>query len=394
MIDLRLSDADRRAFEAGLLADHRVRTRVDVLDLDHNLIATAEDGVLSGSVDVDIESDVSRTCQLELRDPDGKLNLDAQGPAQAALYADRMIRVFYGVWSEQLPQWVDVPVFTGPITSIKRNSDSVSLSASGKESFLTVPQSRNWIYDSGTRKTDIISQVLSDSGEEFRSIPRWSDKVTSTWQCLSNEAPWQKLQQLSWTLASRKLGTDPLLFYDGRGRCRLKSYVKASAWTFRRGVDMLTEPDISSDLSNIRNFVVVHGGVPKGSKRPVYGTATLPSSHPLSPKNLSRGGVPRYLREQIDNQDITSSADARAIAKHRLNELGWAFVDLAFDVVPVPHLEPRDIIAVDAGEWTWRMALMKFSIPLTADGHMTISRHTHVRRMTRRVTVARKGSRR
>ncbi|WP_130865853.1 hypothetical protein [Acidipropionibacterium timonense] len=385
MIDLKLSADDLAAFEAGLIVDHKVRFRVDVLDLDHHIMASADDGVLSGQVDVDVEADVSRTCTLELRDPQNRLNLDTQGPAQAALYADRMIRVHYGVWSEQLPRWVDVPVFTGPITSLKRNADSISLSAQGKESFLTVPQSRNWIIPAGARKSDVLSRVLTESGEQFTSIPRWSDKITATWQCLSNEAPWPKLQQLSYTLASRDAGTDPLLHYNGMGVCQLKSNVKKPAWTFRRGVDILTEPDITSDVSAIKNFVVVYGGTPAGAKKAVSATATLPASSPFSPQSLARNGVPRYLRDEVTNTDITSAKDAKIIAQRRLDDLGWAYVDLAFDCLVIPHLEPRDMVAVEAGDWTWRMALMKYSIPLSADGHMSVSRHTHVRKVTRRV---------
>lgn len=383
MMPLHLSEEDRRRFEDGLRHDHRIRILVNILDRDHLVQASASDVVLSGQVDVDITADVSRTCSLELRDPGNKLGLDTPGPAAAASFADRMIQVHYGVWSSDFPRWINVPVFTGPITSMRRNGETVSLNAQGKECLLTEPQSRNWRLPAGYRKTDVIKRVLMESGEKFSEITRWSDRLSAQWQCLSNEAPWPKLQQLANSLASRDHGTDPLLFYNGTGYAKLKSFSRPPVWTFRRGVDIVSEPEISTDLSSIRNMVVVYGGVPKGGKRGVHAQVQLPASHPLSPQSLARGGVPQYLREEVSNDQIVSVRDAKQAAQQRLDALSWAFVDLQFDALVIPHLEPRDVVRVDNGDWSWNMQLQKFSIPLSADGAMSVGRHTHLRQIAR-----------
>ncbi|OCK14522.1 hypothetical protein [Cutibacterium avidum] len=389
MLTMGLSAADLARFEAGLLADHRTRVLVQVLDLDHNVVGEASDVVLSGSVDVDVTADVSRTCQMEIWDPTFKLNLDTgAGPTQAALYADRMVQVHYCIWSDELPRWVNVPVFTGPIASLKRSGETLSLAAKGKESFLQVGQNRWWAFPAGTAKTTAIKNVLSRSGERHQGIVNWSSKLAAPLSITSQEAPWPALQRLARSLSDSSRGTDPTLYYNAAGWCILKSFNRSSRWTFRRGVDFLSEPDLTFDVEATRNIVAAHGA--KG----VSASAKLPASDPLSAQSLSRGGVERWLLEVISNDGWTSKAACAAAARQRLDQLRTAAVQLELETVCIPHLEDRDVVTVDAGEWTWRMQLLKFSIPLDGSSSMQIGRTVTTRRLTRRRTVKRKGPRR
>ncbi|MCO6633010.1 hypothetical protein RFH55_03710 [Cutibacterium avidum] len=389
MLSMGLSAADVARFETGLLADHRTRVLVQVLDLDHNVVSEANDVVLSGSVDVDATAEVSRTCQMEIWDPTCQLNLDqGAGPAQAALYADRMVQVHYCVWSDELPRWVNVPVFTGPITSLKRSRETLSLTAKGKESMLQTGQNRWWSFPAGAIKTTAIKNVLSRSGERHQDIPHWSSKLSSPLSITSQEPPWPVLQRLARSLSNASRGTDPTLYYNGAGWCRLRSYNRSSRWTFRRGVDFLSKPDLTFNVEATRNIVAAHGA--KG----VSASAKLPASDPLSAQSLSRGGVERWLLEVISNDGWTSKASCAAAARQRLNQLRTAAVQMELETVCIPHLEDRDVVTIDAGDWTWRMQLMKFSIPLDGSSSMQIGRTVTTRRLTRRHPVKRKGPRR
>ena len=99
----------------------------------------------------------------------------------------------------------------------------------------------------------------------------------------------------------------------------------------------------------------------------------------------------RNLREEIQDDQITTTAQAKRIAQARLDRLGWSYVDVNFDSLVIPHLEPRDVIDIAAGDWHERVQLTKFTIPLTADGTMSIGRHLHTRRVTRRTPVRKRG---
>lgn len=389
MISLGLSAGDQSAFEADLLEDHRAGVLVQALDMDHNVVGEASGSILSGQVDVDVTGDVSRSCSLEIRDPDHALNLDSgTGPAEAGSYADRMVQVHYRVHSKTLGRWVNVPVFTGPITTLKRSEDTLSLTAQGKESFLQSGQNRWWSFPAGTLKTNAIKQVLADSGEQFSEITRWSDKLTTPTTITSSDAPWPVLKQLANSLASRSRGSDPVLFYNGVGYVRLRSFAAPSQWTFRRGVDFTTEPDLSFDLSAIRNIVAAHGA--KGTS----GSARLAASDPMSAQSLARNNVPRWLLEVISNDGWKSNSACAAAAKKRLDQLKSASVQIDLETVCIPHLEERDVVTVDNGTWSWRMQLQKFSIPLDGSSTMQIGRTHTTRKVTRKTKVARKGPRR
>lgn len=385
MLTMGMSAADQRAFEATLLGDHQTRVLVQVLDTDHNVVGEASDAVLSGQVDVDATADVTRTCQMEIHDPDYALHLDSgAGPAEAAMYADRMIQVHYCVRSDALPRWVNVPVFTGPITSLKRSRDTLSLDAKGKESLLSVQQSRHWDFRAGTVKTDAIKRILNDCGEQFYGIPHWSSRMAAPISITGRDAPWPVMKQLAASLASRSAGTDPVLFYNGDGYCRLKSFNHASRWTFRRSVDFMTEPDLSFDVESLRNYVAAHGA------NNVYGTAKLPDSDPLSAKSLGRHGIRRWLAEHIDNDQWTTKAACTQAARNYLAQSRRLSVAMDLETVCIPHLEERDVVGVDNGTWSWRMQLTKFSIPLDGSSTMQIGRTSTTRRVTRHTPLKRR----
>ena len=93
----------------------------------------------------------------------------------------------------------------------------------------------------------------------------------------------------------------------------------------------------------------------------------------------------------MSDDQITITKQAKRVAQDKLDRLGWSYVDVNFESLVIPHLEPRDIIDVDAGDWRERVQLTKFTIPLTADGTMSIGRHLHTRRVTRRTPVRKRG---
>lgn len=377
MIALGLSVADLAAFEAGLCADHEIRITARLLDLEHKPLAELTGNVLSGQVDVDITPQedrrtVERSATITLLDPHNAFGVDTDTPQSAGAMANRMLQLFYGVWSQQLPRWVDVPVFTGPITGSTRDGDVVMLTAHGKESLALDACCRNISHRKGTAKTVIIRDLLAAAGETRLEVHPRTDRTTAPHTIASREAIWPRVQSLA-----RSLTGGFALTYDGRGTCRLVDVRSNPVWTFRGGDggSLLSEPRFTADTSAVKNFVVVTGGIPAGSKKRVQAVAPAAASHPLSPERLGRNGVKRYLREDIVDENITVQEAAQTLANNKLWELLQAGVDGDFDAMVIPHLEPHDYVRVIGEHGTWTMQLTKFSIPLTSDGRMTVGRH-------------------
>lgn len=377
MISTGQDSADQRIFEATLLQDHAVSTRVQVLDLDHNVVGEVTGGVLSGQVDVDETADVGRTCTLEILDPGNKLGLLGNSPTDPPVYASRMIRIWYRVRVREFDRWVDVPIFTGPISKAdqSQNPGGVTIEGQSKEWWLQQATSRNYRYARGARKTDIISKVLEANGERFRQITRWNARTTSDVVIAPAQAPWPILRGIARYVGGNS-STYPWLGYDGMGVCRLKSHSQNERWHFDDS-QLLAEPKVSFDTDRMRNFIVVTGNDTGTSKKPIQKTARAPKSHPFSPENLGRNGVPRFVREDIQ-ADVANGKAAQQLADDTLSDRLMAGVDVEWSSPVIPHLEPRDVVRVTHGTWSWPVQVMKFTIPLGGEA-MSHGRHVQVR---------------
>lgn len=387
MINLGLDHDELSAFEAGLLDDHEIKIRSQILDLDHNVLASLTGFVLSGQVDIDVSQEVHRTAQITLLDPENSFGIDTDTPNNAGSMASRMLAIQYGVRSQQFPKWVWVPIICGPITYSSREDDIVSLSVHGKESLALDKCCRNITIPKGTAKTSAINQMLRAAGETRLDIPYRSDRLTTNHVVASTEAIWPRARSLA-----RSLTGGFVLEYDGRGTAKLVDATSNTVWTFKggEGGSLITDPKFTADTSEVKNIVVVRGGVPKGAKKRIEAVATASPNHPMSAQRLGRGGVPRYLREDIDDENITTKEAAQTLANNKLWELLQVGTDATFETLVIPHLEPYDYVRVVGEHYTYSTALTKFSIPLTTDGRMTVGKHWQGRRVNGYQPVRRK----
>src|SRR5213592_3093059 len=98
-------------------AQRRIKIRLDLLDLNHNVLRTISNRIVEGQVNMATDAEgPTRSMTVSLYDPEQELRLDSDSVGQGALFADRMLRAYYGVQVTPLGLgWVMVPVFTGPI---------------------------------------------------------------------------------------------------------------------------------------------------------------------------------------------------------------------------------------------------------------------------------------
>lgn len=389
MYPIGLSGPDKDAYERGLVRAHNIRVRVHILDMDHNVLGTSTGRVLSGQVDVAATNPVTRSAGLTILDPDHVLNLDSSATFGGSLFLDRMVQITYGVKSAEYPNWVDVPIFTGPIDDLNRNGDVVSLSAVGKESLLLGPASTHRTWKSGSYKTTVLRELLAMFGEAFMEIPHQATKTTKPLSIAPTTIPWDYIQSVA-----RSWGGGRIM-YDGAGYARFIGPSTNPQWTFKGGNDgaLLSRPKISYDAKNARNFIVVVGAAPAKGGKPVSALAHAPAAHPLSATNLGRNGTARYLREDINDSTVTTAAAAQELANATLADRLNTAVQLDYTTLVIPHLEPWDVVAVNHGVWGIQAALVDYTIPLTADGTMSIGRRYTVHRHTRERMTARKGPR-
>lgn len=368
MIPIGLSASDLRTLNATLATHHEIRVRVQVLTLSgaHSVDLSAM--LLDGQINVDATADVTRTASLSLLDPTRSLSIDSSGPADAAIFMDRMVRVTYGV--AVAGAWVDVPVFTGPVTKLTRTGSVLAVEASGLESLALSPAWRPLNLRKGTRKTDAIRLILSErAGESVFSVPSLSARLPKTLSLGQQDVPWTVARSLASSLGRQ-------LFYDGAGVCRLRSWPNTPLFTF--GGEQLTSPLQLAYSPATANAVQVLGATPNGAKSPIAYTSVAPANHPLSPWALARNGVPHYIGNFVQDDSVRSVAEAKALADHVLAQSLIEAVDASFDALPTPHLEPGDLVAAHTDEGHVTFRLQRYSLPLTTSGTMSVGYHANV----------------
>lgn len=363
MIPLGLSAADLALFNRSLSTHHSVKVTVQVLNLNHGYLFDMSDQLLDGQVTIDADAEVTRSLSIQLLDPSRSLQLDSQSPADGALFYDRMIRVVYSVKSVLLPRWVDVPIFCGPITKMSRTADVINLEAQGKE-ILAMPPVVAWFTKSwgkGTNRAALVRALLRDFvGETKFSIPAYSATTPGPVAVTSESNLWAVCKSVNGSVASR------FIFYDGRGVLVMRGAPTSSTYTFKTGVggNITTIPNVTYDISAVRNVVRVRGAVPKGKKTPVTATVGLPSTNVMNHYRMGRNSKPRVLLEVIEDDNMKTAAQCKALATRRVNSLALQAVDVTFDAMVAPHLEPNDVYTIKTPDLAMNARYKRATIPL------------------------------
>lgn len=338
-----------------LKTDHCVRVVVSLMDLNENHLESITDRVFDGQVNVQADSEVSRSASLQLFDPNYTLTLDRSNPMDGALYYDRMISVTYCVWQYGWSSSIDIPIFRGPITKINRDEVFVSLECMGKEimGMGLLWATRN--YAIGYNKTEYVRDLMSKGAGESRfDLQATTGKISKAASLAKDIIPWTEANRMANTMGQ-------YLFYDGRGVLRMRSYPTVAALNFRSGDGgMLREkPKIVYDMDNFYNGVWVIG-----SSSSISYSEWAPASHPLNPNKMGRNGVPFRKPLIIEDSEITTSAAAATRGKSALTEALMQSIDVQAVALVNPLLEEGDMIEIERqGEYKIPIRVKSFSIP-------------------------------
>ncbi len=383
MYKLGLKSSDMAAFNRTLRTSHAIAIRMLVLDLEGKKPVDISAQLLDGQVTIEAGAKFNtRLLSATLSDPHASLGIDSLNPADGMLFADRMIRVYYRVHVLELDRWVSVPIFTGPITKLDRAGTIIKVEASSKE-HLAQQVWGTYTIPKGVYKSTAIKRIMMKAGENKFNLRETKAKIPNPIRLGPTMTYWGQARQIARSLDYR-------LFYDGMGVLVSRTHSPKSVYTFRDGDNgtVLTDPEISYDPALIKNTVRVYGKKKKKGRTPRY-TAVANQSHPLSPRSLGRNGQPRHLFEIIKSDSYRTDAECKRRAKSFLEARTSEIIDISFDALPIPHLEPYDICTVVTGKMSMRFTLKSYTIPLTAGGVMTIGyrkKHTINRSKIRRNT--------
>lgn len=380
MINLGISSSQQRRFHDVLNGTHRsIKVTVQFLDLEHRYISSVSNRLIDGQINIDADAEIKRSATLSILDPNHVVGLDSNSPTDGQAYLDRMVKIVYSVWVSN--DWVDVPVFVGPITRVERDEDIIEIEAQGKEHLAQSPVWTSRNYRKGLTRVGVIRAIMAEySGETRFNFPEWRAKTAEVVSLVPTSQAWSSARKLAKSMKAS-------LFYDGRGVLRLRKLPRRVLWTFKDGDGgcVLTVPSVTYSTDDIINTVEIHGGIPKGAKKKVVAKARIPKSHPLSPHSLGRNGVPRYYVEIIEDETLKSQKAAQEAADRRVKELMIETAEVAFDSMVIPHLEEGDLVAVQVEGVSVSFRLRKMTIALSHNGVSSVGYLKRVSRNTKKI---------
>lgn len=376
-----------------------IRFRVHLLDMEEKYLSDLSSWLVGGQVVVDSTAEVSRSCQLSLIDPGGRAGIDPETPGTST-HLDRMISVNYCVWVAAIGdagEWVNVPVFRGPMSKVSRDGDVIEVEALGKEHLLRADAGWSHTYAAGLTRTGVIRDILIRSGERRYVVPSWKPKTgkSSIMPKIGTPPPkgfkrgggngsgdkrnlWDRSHPWTWILAiARSMRAQ--VWFDGGGTFRMRLKPTRSSWTFTEPT-LLSLPKITVDDEEVFNHVLVIGAPPEGKKGVVESYGSIPASHPNSVQALGRNGVYRYLVDTIEDGEIRTTLDADKARDRRLNELVVETYTVEFECLTVPHLDAGDLCRLAWDEAPGSFRATTFTIPLTGEEPMSVGYSRETRR--------------
>lgn len=375
MIPLSLTAQEKRHLYAALRARQRtIRCGLRIHDLDGRVLWNLADELISGEV---VQADPSQTgparaLSVQVYDWRRKFGADMDPTfTSAASPAGYLASASYGIATAS--GWVDVPVFYGPLVGTTRDGATLTIEAHSLERLMATPSYRRVTVPKGTTKVAAIRKILGDccGQRAYRlaaSTARLKDPVVAGGR--GGATPWLAAARIAWSLGA-------VLFTDAQGYVVMRR-LGQTPWTFTES-SIVTPPRVAVDGFDFANVVSVRGAT-KG-KTTITATKHLPGSHSLSSTQLSRGGVSRGIPIWIEDDSITTQADADELAQETLDAHTKAPATVEAAVMVQPMLERYDMVDFpDAPPTRFRSGV----IPL-GTGAMTVgsTRRLHTRRPRR-----------
>jgi hypothetical protein len=274
---LGLNHDDLRTYQRTLVYTHHRRIHIHILDSNFNQLRSLTPHIVDGQVTVDVSADTTRMLTLSFLDPNKALAFEPDSPGPA-LWRNRIIRVIYEVRVPDLNQWIECPVFTGPVWDFNRQGALVNITAHGMEQFAL---GEAWIprtYKAKTLRTDALKAIMGHVGEDCHAVPNLDYKLPHDFHVHRMQHPWHRAQHLAHSM-------NRYLFYDGHGTLHLRHHNDRPVFTFDD--ELLTPPQFSRTRDKLINTVEVLGKKPKGKKHRVRAVATAPGW--MSPASLGAG---------------------------------------------------------------------------------------------------------
>lgn len=374
--------------------------KVELMDYGENVFAELQQDISaqdSGSISVNYQQGVRRSCSLTLINVDGEY----LPSLQSRIWINSKFKVYNGIrvpssyiHPEEDYYWFSQGVFvlTDPVANEDLSNRTITLNGVdkfgmlGSETNFTQTEG-TYLMEAGTEVGEVIKAILNENmgnGYPFDVVTPFIDP-----QVARNELPYELKKAPDEYFADIliEMGNmfDCDVFYDTNGRFnfiptslnneRLKDRLttseddNASLWDYE---DVFTD---YGSLNNQYNFTEVYNMVTVVSTHPNYDTfeATVSNNLPSSPVAIQVIGKKRKYIEssQCYDQDTVNN-----YALYQLRKLSIVQQSLTFNSIIIPHLDVNLPITIQDKHFGYekeKYIIQSLSFPISSTGQISVT---------------------
>lgn len=352
------------------------KIKVELLNFNFQTISSLEGKTTSGSIEVDANSDIRRTCNLSLVAKDIDKNMISEG---GELWLDKYIKIYQGIDNPRdnnKTVWWNMGIF------LINNPDTVysaadhTISFEGLDLMAKLTGRRNGqlpavatLVPAGSKVADVVKKTITQLGGFYNYIIE--DEGL--------EVPYDIKMDMGATIYDllaelRDLYSNWEMFFDVDGVFHWQKIPngekEAVVVNFNEIQPLIISDNVNIDFENVKNHIIVYGRLLDTGEQIM---ATASDTNAESPFCISKVGQINYI---VDDERIYSNELAKDRADYELYLHARLNDSISLEIVPIPWLNDVNIKIAYTNEKIGiegEYLIQSLSIPLDIGSSMTIT---------------------
>lgn len=352
------------------------KIKVELLNFNFQTISSLEGKTTSGSIEVDANSDIRRTCNLSLVAKDIDENMISEG---GELWLDKYIKIYQGIDNPRdnnKTVWWNMGIFLINNPNTVYSAADHTISFEGLDLMAKLTGRRNGqlpavatLVPAGSKIADVVKKTITQLGGFYNYIIE--DEGL--------EVPYDIKMDMGATIYDllaelRDLYSNWEMFFDVDGVFHWQKISngekEAVVVNFNEIQPLIISDSVDVDFENVKNHIIVYGRLLDTGEQIM---ATASDTNAESPFCISKVGQINYI---VDDERIYSNELAKDRADYELYLHARLNDSILLEIVPIPWLNDVNIKIAYTNEKIGiegEYLIQSLSIPLDIGSSMTIT---------------------
>lgn len=352
------------------------KIKVELLNFNFQTISSLEGKTTSGSIEVDANSDIRRTCDLSLVAKDIDENMISEG---GELWLDKYIKIYQGIDNPRdnnKTVWWNMGIFLINNPNTVYSAADHTISFEGLDLMAKLTGRRNGqlpavatLVPAGSKIADVVKKTITQLGGFYNYIIE--DEGL--------EVPYDIKMDMGATIYDllaelRDLYSNWEMFFDVDGVFHWQKIPngekEAVVVNFNEIQPLIISDNVDIDFENVKNNIIVYGRLLDTGEQIM---ATASDTNAESPFCISKVGQINYI---VDDERIYNNELAKDRANYELYLHARLNDSISLEIVPIPWLNDVNIKIAYANEKIGiegEYLIQSVSIPLDIGSSMTIT---------------------